>query len=90
MWTAPIYTMKYYAKIGRALERRKNAIKGRRLVPLSKSNAFVWQHFLMPAKGQPFSSCVQFSSLGSLRKGCAGAASLAFPLVVKPLPPRLG
>ncbi len=45
-----IYTMKYYAKIGRALA-EGNMLKEGALVPLSKSNAFVGQHFLMPAKG---------------------------------------
>ena len=45
-----IYTMKYYAKIGRALAEGKMLKEGASIA-LSKSNAFAGQHFLMPAKG---------------------------------------
>src|SRR5260370_611786 len=38
-----IYTMKYYAKIGRALAEGK-MLKEAALVPLSRSNVFVGQH----------------------------------------------
>src|SRR5260370_2367764 len=44
-----LYTIKYYAKIGRALADGKMLQAGA-LVSLSKSNAFVGQHFLMPTK----------------------------------------
>jgi len=45
-----IYTMKYYAKIGRALAEGKMLKEGAQ-IPLSKTNVFGGQHFLMPAKG---------------------------------------
>src|SRR5260370_20987977 len=45
-----IYTMKYYAKIGLVLAEGKMLKEGA-VIPLSKSNAFVGQHFLMPANG---------------------------------------
>ena len=45
-----IYTMKYYAKIGRALANGKMLKEGAQ-ISLSKSSAFVGQHFLMPARG---------------------------------------
>jgi len=43
-----IYTMKYYAKIGKALAEGKMLKEGA-LIPLLKSNVFAGQHFLMPA-----------------------------------------
>ena len=45
-----IYTIKYYAKIGRALAEQKILKEGAE-IPLSKTNVFSGQHFLMPAKG---------------------------------------
>src|SRR2546429_8444556 len=54
-----IYTMKYYAKIGRALEEGKMLKEGASIA-LSKSNAFAAQHFLMPVKGAAgFFNCFQ-------------------------------
>src|SRR6266704_862021 len=45
-----LYTMKYYAKIGRALAEGKMLKEGACL-PLSKTGVFGAQHFLTPAKG---------------------------------------
>src|SRR5215813_982986 len=45
-----LYTIKYYAKIGRALE-EKNLLKEGATLSLSKTGAFVGQHFLTPTRG---------------------------------------
>src|SRR5207247_10395290 len=45
-----LYTIKYYAKIGRALAEGKMLKEGASL-PLSKTGVFGAQHFLMPGKG---------------------------------------
>src|ERR1019366_10176263 len=45
-----IYTMKYYAKIGRSLAEGR-LLKEGAAVSLAKTGAFVAQHFLMPTKG---------------------------------------
>src|SRR5260370_20551304 len=44
-----IYTMKYYAKSGRALAEGKRLKEGEQ-IPLTKSNGFVGQHVLMTTK----------------------------------------
>src|SRR5260370_9117745 len=44
-----IHTMKYYAKIGRALAEGKMLKEGAQ-IPLAKNNVFAGQHFLMPAQ----------------------------------------
>src|SRR5712692_1545199 len=81
-----IYTMKYYAKIGRALA-EGNMLKEGALVPLSKSNAFVGQHFLMPAKGAAvFINAFNFPAWGLCEKAAPALLS-GVPIVVKPASP---
>src|SRR5260370_136823 len=81
-----IYTMKYYAKIGRALADGK-MLKDGALVPLSKSNAFVGQHFLMPANGAAiFINAFNFPAWG-LCENAAPALLSAVPIVVNPATP---
>src|SRR5216683_1278376 len=78
-----IYTMKYYAKIGRALANGKMLKEGAQ-IPLSKSNAFVGQHFLMPAKGAAvFINAFNFPAWGLFEKA-APALLAGVPVVVKP------
>src|SRR6267143_3397807 len=70
-----IYTMKYYAKIGRALAEGKMLKEGAQ-VPLSKSNAFVGQHFLMPAKGAAvFINAFNFPAWGLCEKAAPALLS---------------
>jgi len=81
-----IYTMKYYAKIGRALAEGKMLKEGV-LIPLSKSNTFVGQHFLMPAKGAAvFINAFNFPAWGLCEKA-APALMSGVPVVVKPASP---
>jgi len=81
-----IYTMKYYAKIGRALEEGRMLKEGA-LVPLSKSNAFVGQHFLMPTKGAAvFINAFNFPAWGLCEKAAPALLS-GVPIVVKPASP---
>ena len=81
-----IYTMKYYAKIGRALADGK-MLKDGALVPLSKSNAFVGQHFLMPANGAAiFINAFNFPAWGLCEKAAPALLS-GVPIVVKPASP---
>src|SRR6266850_6461848 len=81
-----IYTMKYYAKIGRALGEGR-ILKEGALVPLSKSNAFVGQHFLMPAKGAAvFINAFNFPAWGLCEKAAPALLS-GVPIVVKPASP---
>src|SRR5713226_80721 len=81
-----IYTMKYYAKIGRALAEGKMLKEGA-VVPLSKSSAFVGQHFLMPAKGAAvFINAFNFPAWGLCEKGAPALLS-GVPIVVKPASP---
>jgi 3,4-dehydroadipyl-CoA semialdehyde dehydrogenase len=81
-----IYTMKYYAKIGRALAEGKMLKEGAQ-VPLSKSNAFVGQHFLMPAKGAAvFINAFNFPAWGLCEKAAPALLS-GVPIVVKPASP---
>src|SRR2546427_50460 len=77
-----IYTIKYYAKIGRALAEGKMLKEGAQ-IPLSKSNVFVGQHFLMPAKGvADFINAFNFSAWGLCEKADPALLS-GVPLLVK-------
>ncbi len=81
-----IYTMKYYAKIGRALADGKMLKEGAQ-IPLSKSNSFVGQHFLMPAKGAAvFINAFNFPAWGLCEKAAPALLS-GVPVVVKPASP---
>jgi 3,4-dehydroadipyl-CoA semialdehyde dehydrogenase len=81
-----IYTMKYYAKIGRTLAEGKMLREGAQ-IPLSKSNAFAGQHFLMPAKGAAvFINAFNFPAWGFCEKAAPALLS-GVPVVVKPASP---
>ena len=81
-----IYTMKYYAKIGRALAEGKMLKEGS-LVALSKGNTFVGQHFLMPTKGVAvFINAFNFPAWGFCEKAAPALLS-GVPIVVKPASP---
>src|SRR6266446_1441916 len=81
-----IYTMKYYAKIGRALGNGKMLKEGAQ-IPLSKSNSFVGQHFLMPAKGAAvFINAFNFPAWGLCEKAAPALLS-GVPVMVKPASP---
>jgi len=81
-----IYTMKYYAKIGRALAEGKMLKEGA-LIPLSKSNAFVGQHFLMPVRGAAvFINAFNFPAWGLCEKAAPALLS-GVPVLVKPASP---
>jgi 3,4-dehydroadipyl-CoA semialdehyde dehydrogenase len=81
-----IYTMKYYAKIGRALAEGKMLKEGAQ-IPLSKSNAFAGQHFLIPAKGLAvFINAFNFPAWGFCEKAAPALLS-GVPIVVKPASP---
>jgi 3,4-dehydroadipyl-CoA semialdehyde dehydrogenase len=81
-----IYTVKYYAKIGRALGEGK-MLKDGAQIPLSKSGAFVGQHFLMPAKGAAvFINAFNFPAWGFCEKGAPALLS-GVPIVIKPASP---
>ena len=81
-----IYTMKYYAKIGRALADRKMLKEGAPIA-LSKSDAFVGQHFLMPAKGAAvFINAFNFPAWGLCEKAAPALLS-GVSVVVKPASP---
>ena len=81
-----IYTMKYYAKIGRALAAGKMLKEGAQ-IQLSKSNAFVGQHFLMPMKGAAvFINAFNFPAWGFCEKAAPALLS-GVPIWVKPASP---
>lgn len=81
-----IYTMKYYAKIGRALADGK-ILKEGALIPLSKTNVFSAQHFLVPAKGVAvFINAFNFPAWGLCEKAAPALLS-GVPMVVKPASP---
>ncbi len=81
-----IYTMKYYAKIGRALAEGRMLKEGAQ-VPLSKTGAFVGQHFLMPTKGAAiFINAFNFPAWGLCEKAAPALLS-GVPIVVKPASP---
>jgi 3,4-dehydroadipyl-CoA semialdehyde dehydrogenase len=81
-----LYTIKYYAKIGRALEEKK-LLKEGATIPLSKTGVFVGQHFLIPTRGAAvFINAFNFPAWGFCEK--AGPALLSgVPIVVKPASP---
>jgi 3,4-dehydroadipyl-CoA semialdehyde dehydrogenase len=81
-----IYTMKYYAKMGRVLAEGKMLKEGAQ-IPLSKSNAFVGQHFLMPTKGAAvFINAFNFPAWGLCEKAAPALLS-GVPILVKPASP---
>src|SRR5947199_5643867 len=81
-----IYTMKYYAKIGRALADGKMLKEGSP-IPLSKTNVFAGQHFLMPAKGAAvFINAFNFPAWGFCEKAAPALLS-GVPVLVKPASP---
>src|SRR5216684_7051901 len=81
-----IYTVKYYAKIGRALAEGKMLKEGASIA-LSKSNAFAGQHFLMPVKGAAvFINAFNFPAWGLCEKAAPALLS-GVPIVVKPASP---
>src|SRR5260370_2578632 len=81
-----IYTMKYCAKIGRALAEGRMLKEGAQ-VPLSKTGAFVGQHFLMPTKGAAiFINAFNFPAWGLCEKAAPALLS-GVPIVVKPASP---
>jgi 3,4-dehydroadipyl-CoA semialdehyde dehydrogenase len=81
-----IFTTKYYAKIGRALAEGKMLKEGA-LIPLSKTNVFAGQHFLVPAKGVAvFINAFNFPAWGFCEKAAPALLS-AVPVVVKPASP---
>ena len=81
-----IYTMKYYAKIGRALGEGKTLKEGA-LIPLSKTNVFAGQHFLTPTKGAAvFINAFNFPAWGFCEKAAPALLS-GVPIVIKPASP---
>ena len=81
-----IYTMKYYAKIGRGLAEGKMLKEGA-IIALSKTNAFVGQHFLVPAKGAAvFINAFNFPAWGFCEKAAPALLS-GVPIVLKPASP---
>ncbi len=81
-----IYTIKYYAKIGRALAEQRILKEGVE-IPLSKTNIFSAQHFLVPAKGAAvFINAFNFPAWGLCEKAAPALLS-GVPVVVKPASP---
>ena len=81
-----LYTMKYYAKIGRALAEGKMLKEGA-VVPLSKTGVFAGQHFLTPSKGAAvFINAFNFPAWGFCEKAAPALLS-GVPIVVKPASP---
>jgi 3,4-dehydroadipyl-CoA semialdehyde dehydrogenase len=81
-----IYTMKYYAKIGRALGEGKFLKEGA-TVPLAKTDAFAGQHFLLPTKGTAvFINAFNFPAWGFCEKAAPALLS-GVPIMVKPASP---
>ena len=81
-----LYTMKYYAKIGRALGEGKMLKEGASL-PLSKTGVFGAQHFLTPAKGVAvFINAFNFPAWGFCEKAAPALLS-GVPICVKPASP---
>ena len=81
-----IYTMKYYAKIGKALADGKMLKEGAP-IPLSKTGVFMGQHFLMPSKGAAvFINAFNFPAWGLCEKAAPALLS-GVPVVVKPASP---
>ncbi|HKW61995.1 MAG TPA: 3,4-dehydroadipyl-CoA semialdehyde dehydrogenase [Candidatus Acidoferrum sp.] len=81
-----LYTMKYYAKIGRALAEGKMLKEGAQL-SLSKTGVFGAQHFLTPAKGAAiFINAFNFPAWGFCEKAAPALLS-GVPILVKPASP---
>jgi 3,4-dehydroadipyl-CoA semialdehyde dehydrogenase len=81
-----LYTIKYYAKIGRALD-EKNLLKEGATLSLSKTGAFVGQHFLMPTRGAAvFINAFNFPAWGFCEKAAPALLS-GVPIVIKPASP---
>ena len=81
-----LYTMKYYAKIGRALADGKLLREGTQL-SLSKTGTFGAQHFLTPAKGVAvFINAFNFPAWGFCEKAAPALLS-GVPVLVKPASP---
>jgi 3,4-dehydroadipyl-CoA semialdehyde dehydrogenase len=81
-----IYTMKYYAKIGKTLAEGKMLKEGAP-IPLSKTGVFLGQHFLMPSKGAAvFINAFNFPAWGFCEKAAPALLS-GVPVVVKPASP---
>jgi len=81
-----IYTIKYYAKIGRALE-EKGRLKEGAIIPLSKTGVFAGQHFLVPTRGAAiFINAFNFPAWGFCEKAAPALLS-GVPVVVKPASP---
>jgi 3,4-dehydroadipyl-CoA semialdehyde dehydrogenase len=81
-----IYTMKYYAKMGKALADSKMLKEGV-VVSISKTGEFAAQHFLEPAKGAAvFINAFNFPAWGLCEKSAPALLS-GVPVVVKPASP---
>ena len=81
-----LYTMKYYAKIGRALAEGKILKEGAQL-SLSKTGVFGAQHFLTPAKGAAvFINAFNFPAWGFCEKAAPALLS-GVPVLLKPASP---
>src|SRR5271169_4281008 len=81
-----IYTMKYYAKIGRALESGRMLKEGAG-IPLSKTDVFAGQHFLTPTTGAAvFINAFNFPAWGFCEKAAPALLS-GVPVVIKPASP---
>ena len=81
-----LYTMKFFAKIGRPLGEGK-LLKEGAVLPLSKTNVFSAQHFLEPAKGAAvFINAFNFPAWGLCEKAAPALLS-GVPIVVKPASP---
>ena len=78
-----IYTMKYYAKIGKALGESKMLKEGAAF-SLSKTGVFTAQHFLAPSQGTAvFINAFNFPAWGLCEKAAPALLS-GVPLVAKP------
>src|SRR6266403_1825089 len=78
-----IYTMKYYAKIGKTLAEGKMLKEGAQ-IPLSKTGVFLGRHFLMPSKGAAvFINAFNFPAWGFCEKAAPALLS-GVPVVAKP------
>lgn len=81
-----LYTMKYYAKIGRALAEGKMLKEGA-AISLSKTGVFGGQHFLVPTKGVAvFINAFNFPAWGFCEKAAPALLS-GVPIFVKPASP---
>src|SRR5215475_13933241 len=78
-----LYTMRYYAKIGRALADGK-ILKEGAAASLSKTGVFAGQHFLVPTKGAAvFINAFNFPAWGFCEKAAPALLS-GVPVLVKP------